>query len=450
MSSPRINPFRPNSPVNPGTFVGRLRELRTIEGALFQARAGLPKHFMLTGERGIGKTSLLVYLTYVAQGQIKVDGTTLRFLVINTDITPDTTPVALVQKVEAALQRQLGKSEKARTLLKDAWSFVQRIEAVGVKVRDAKSAAQANEVLLDDFAYSLATTANRICIDEDAKKVFQAQYDGVLLLIDEGDKAAPELDLGSFLKLLVERLQRHDCNRIAVGLAGLPNLRDVLHESHPSSLRLFDELRLDRLSPVEVGNVIDVCIAEGNRLNSQDIRIDPEARQMLIALSEGYPHFIQQFGYSAYEHSGDSVISSQDVSDSAFGKGGALETIGDRYYRDNFYNKIQKDTYRQVLRIMADQLDGWVTKDQIKTSFKGTETTLNNAIHALRKKGIMISKEGEKGIYRLQHKGFALWIKLQNAPSATTPSVSWSVSLSGAPTTNAQPGIAPDDASRRG
>ena len=74
--------------------------------------------------------------------------------------------------------------------------------------------------------------------------------------------------------------------------------------------------------------------------------------------------------------------------------------------------KIQKESYRQVLRIMADDLDNWVSRDKIKSQFKGADSILNNAIKALRDRHIILSKEGERGMYRLQHKGFALWIKL--------------------------------------
>jgi hypothetical protein len=102
-----------------------------------------------------------------------------------------------------------------------------------------------------------------------------------------------------------------------------------------------------------------------------------------------------------------------DVLLGAFGSRGALDVIGDRYYRDDFYNRIQKESYRQVLRIMADKLDGWVTKQEIRAKFKGNDSTLDNAIKALRDRHIILSKEGERGIYRLQHKGFALWIKLR-------------------------------------
>jgi predicted transcriptional regulator len=60
---------------------------------------------------------------------------------------------------------------------------------------------------------------------------------------------------------------------------------------------------------------------------------------------------------------------------------------------------------------MADELDGWVTLGEIKKKFKGGSTTLTNAIRALRERHIIISKEGVRGVYRLQHKGFAVWIK---------------------------------------
>lgn len=54
-----INPFRPNSPTNPEMFVGRYDEIKRIEGALKQTMANRGHSFLLLGERGIGKTSLL-------------------------------------------------------------------------------------------------------------------------------------------------------------------------------------------------------------------------------------------------------------------------------------------------------------------------------------------------------------------------------------------------------
>lgn len=390
-------------------FVGRVTELDKLKAALLQTRAGQSANFMLTGERGIGKTSLLDYLKDVAAGLIDIGSEKVSFLVIETDIDQKTTQLGLVRKVELGLRRELGKSEKARQWLSTAWQFLQRAEAAGISLKQTRDSEA--DLAIEEFAYSLAETVNRVT-NASSGDTFSAKYDGLLLLIDEADNASADLGLGSFTKLLLERLQRQNCERVMVGLAGLPELRQVLLDSHPSSLRVFEEIPLGRLTDDEVKAVIRICLERANKLNEQKTTITPAAEQTLINLSEGYPHFIQQFGYCAFATDSDGSIDETDVMGSALGKRGGLEIIGDRYYRNDFYNKIQKDSYRQVLRIMADKHDGWVTKAEIKEKFDGKESTLDNAIQALRERHIILSQEGQRGVYRLQHRGFALWIKL--------------------------------------
>lgn len=406
-----VNPFKPYFPVPHGLFVGRIREIDRLEAHLLQTRAGHPSNFMVTGERGIGKSSLLLYTRFVAEGGIPIEGERLNFLVVDTDLDSNTTPFGLIKKIELGLRYELAKSEPARECWKKIWEFVQRIEVQGMSLRSGAE-DKSDEGELEEFSYSLAATCDRVCgtcaVDED----LEGGYDGILILIDEADNASPSLNLGTFLKLLGERLQKRGINRIMFGLAGLTQLRDVLRNSHPSSLRILEELFLDRLSNREVMQVVDMCLAEANEGADTPLTISQKAQELLVFLAEGYPHFIQQFGYSAFEANTDSVIDLDDVRQSALNPRGALEQIGDRYYRDDFYNKIQKDSYRQVLRIMADNLDSWNTKTAIRAKFRGTKSALDNAICALRDRNIIQSKEGVRGVYRLRHKGFALWIKL--------------------------------------
>ncbi len=58
--------------------------------------------------------------------------------------------------------------------------------------------------MVEVFAYSLAETVTRIT-DRSGEDLFSATYDGLLLLIDEADNACSDLELGSFIKLLVEQ-----------------------------------------------------------------------------------------------------------------------------------------------------------------------------------------------------------------------------------------------------
>jgi len=406
-----INPFEPFSPVPHGLFVGRVREIKRLQAHLLQSRAGHPSGFMVTGERGIGKSSLLLYTKFVAEGGIDVSGSRLNFLVVDTDIDSGTTQLDLVRKIELGLRQTLAKSKPTKEFFRKTWEFLQRIEAQGFGLKPSAD-EKPDELMLEEFSYSLAATCERVCGGKNGSDEREERHDGVLILIDEADNASPELQLGSFLKLLNERLQRRECYKVMFGLAGLGNLRDVLRASHASSLRMFEELLLDRLTNEEVINVVDLCLSKANESREAKITITSGAKGLLVFFSEGYPHFIQQFGYSAFEADTDGVIDENDVGQGAFNQRGALEQIGDRYYRDDFYNKIQKDTYRQVLRIMADSLDSWVGKKEISAKFNGKQSALDNAIYALRERHIIQSKEGVRGVYRLRHKGFAFWIKL--------------------------------------
>ena len=404
----KINPFNPNSPTGPGMFAGRGKEIDSIAQILLQTKANKGHGFLLLGQRGIGKTSLLNLVKFQAEGSIETKGEKLNFLVIEIDITKETNLYTIIKKIELALKRKLAKSEPTRKLFADIWNFLGRIEVAGTKVNTSKEFDK--ELLFEEFSYALADTLKRITAKAGEK--FENTHDGILLIIDETDNASKDLDLGTFVKLLMERSQKEGSQQLMIAVAGLPKTKEILIESHPSSIRIFEELNLDRLSDDDIKYVIKRVLDHSEKLNGQRIEIEELAEHNLVRLSEGFPHFIHQYGYCAFELSDGKTITDNNIQQGAFGNNGAIEKIGDKYYRDDFYNKIKVDSYRQVLIIMAEKLDDWVTKKHIKTKFKGQSATLDNAINALRTRGIILSKEGTQGTYRLQDKGFAWWIAM--------------------------------------
>jgi len=408
----KINPFKPGAPIHPGMFVGRLEEIQKIERILHQTKKSFGRNFLIYGERGIGKTSLLQYIKFAANGSIQVEGNKLNFLVVETDITKDTTRKTLINKINLNLKNELGKSENTRKNFETLWSFTKRLEGCGFKLNREEDSRE-DEVIEEEFSISLAETIKRITTPNDSFFSISASYDGLLLIIDEADKASPDLDLGAFCKLLQERLQRKGVEKMVLGLSGLPEIFSVLYESHQSSLRLFEEIPIKRLNNDEISRVISRCMESARELNDKEMQITADAKGYLTTLSEGFPHFIQQFGHSAFEFDSDWTIDKADVFASTFSYNGALEAIGKVYYKKDFYEKIQSSGYRQVLRIMADNMDSWVAKSQIRERFSGPKGILDNAISALINRKIIIPKEDQKGVYRLQNMGFALWIKLQ-------------------------------------
>ena len=160
---------------------------------------------------------------------------------LDLDVEEKTTQRGLIERMTYHLDQALGQSEPARKFLKEAWSFLQRVRVMDSGIEASSRKDNNDEILLDQFAFSLSSIIERICRTESDSSLFNAHYDGILLLIDESDNCSFQLNLGSFIKLLLERLQRRGCNQVLVGLAGLPELRSKLYTSHPSSVRIFQE-----------------------------------------------------------------------------------------------------------------------------------------------------------------------------------------------------------------
>jgi len=264
------------------------------------------------------------------------------------------------------------------------------------------------DMVIDDFAYSLTQTCNRI---SNPQKGEQAK-DGIVFIIDEADNACPDLQIGYFFKTVTEMLQQHGCEKVMFVVAGLPDVVEKLAKSHESSIRIFNHLNVKELSFGDTKYVLDRGISAGNKINAEQTTMGEFAKDHVATLSEGYPHFIQQFAYSAYEHNTDGEISVEDVFNGAFNEGGALDSIGSRYYATDYHSKIKSDEYRQVLAIMAENMSDWIKKSEIREKFTGDDQTLTDALKALTTRKIILKNPSKMGEYRLQQRGFALWIKL--------------------------------------
>jgi len=405
---PKVNPFKPNSPAPTGMFAGRYDEILALEKGLFQAKHNQPSNFMITGDRGIGKSSLLLYLKHLSSGAVdSLEHGSFDFVSISIPVSDKLDILTLIKLSERHISRELSKVETIRSFLSETWSFVQRLRIMDSGISATEQDSEV-ELQLDNFAYSLAETCKRVISPERGEK----KKDGILFLFDECDNATTTLRLGYFFKTVTEALQRYDCKNVMFVIAGLPDTPEKLCKSHESSVRIFSHMKIFELSTTDRKYVVDKGIEEGNRINAEKTSITTVARDYISTLSEGYPHFIQQFAYSAFDHSSDDEISIEDVLDAAFKPGGAIDAIGSRYYETAFYDKIKSDEYRQVLSIMAEKMNSWITKAEIRAKFSGDESTLSNALQALKTRKIILKNSAKTGEYRLQQRGFALWIKI--------------------------------------
>lgn len=381
-------------------FSGRVEELLTLEKILFQTKNGNPQHFAIIGERGIGKSSLFYYLGAVARGDVEsVSAGAFHFLTVNVTFEPATDYVEIIRKVAKALQKCAASHQTAKATASVVWDFLKRWEVAGVKYTPAEQTASSE--LLEELTDATVRTCEALKND----------IDGILILIDEADKPDATANLGEFAKLFTERLSKENCNTVALGLAGLPALLPKLRKSHESAPRVFEVLTLDPLLPDERIAVISKGLDEAEPRNGYRVTTEAAAEQLISMLSEGYPHFIQQFAYCAFEADTDNRIDGADVVKGAFGENGAFKQLGVKYFEGLYFDQISSPEYRRVLRAMAEHGDDWVKRTTVQTATGLKTSTLNNALNALKKRNIIQGKPGRTGEYRLPSKTFAAWLR---------------------------------------
>jgi hypothetical protein len=399
----KYNPFRPNATIQPDLFTGRYDEIDVIEHCLLQTRHSNPQHFLIEGERGIGKSSLMNLQFAIASGKEKTfrEKGKLNFIAISVVLQEQDDLLSLVKKISHKLQTEIRKREALKSLMISAWDLVSRIEAAGVRIHKTDQPFTETE-LLDRLVADFVSVAGSL----------PAGTDGILLLVDEADKGAERTKLGLFCKLLTEELSRQQAERVCIGLAGQPGIVDLLRATHESSPRIFRSLNLAPLSKGECIEVIEKAIAEANKINPRPVEIGITVKRALADLSEGYPHFLQEFCSCAFDADSDCKIDMGDVNRSLLGENGAFDQLGKRYFNQAYF-ATSSDDYRSVLDVMAEGGDGWMERNQIIERTKLKAATVDNALRALKARAVIVQDEAIRGRYRLPTRSFATWIKVR-------------------------------------
>jgi len=398
----KFNPFRPNSIATDELFQGRSDEMQFIERSLFQTKNGNPQHFLIEGERGLGKSSLFLMVSQQAKGEKAIDQKVyVNFIVLNIELDSSQSFFEIIRAISSELKNAISEREKIKSLAKTVWDFLSSWEILGVKYHKIDEGNIQPYEVLNDLVNSLSNLINAA----------KDEIDGIVILLDEADRPTEKASLGEIIKLFTEKLTKKGCDKVLLGITGQPGLVAKLKASHESASRIFTVLTLDPLSETENQKVVHSGLLIANRVNTEKTSIDQDAINLISQLSEGYPHFLQEFAFMAFEADIDGVITVEDVKKGAFGEKGALNQLGEKYFHDLYFTQIASDEYRRVLQAMANFSDDWVNREKIKTIIKIKDTTLNNALQALKTRGIILSHPSQQGAFKLPTKSFAAWIK---------------------------------------
>lgn len=284
------NPFAPGAGTPPPELVGRQETLENARTSFARIKVGRPaKSFLLVGLRGVGKTVLLNRFQEIAEA----DGFKT-FLVEAPDAKR--LPALLVpalRKILLSLDRSENISEHVRQCWRVLKSFAQSFKIeygdVGLSIESQIGSADSGDLETD-------LTDLFLVVGEAAK----ARGTPVAIMIDE----MQYLDVKelSALIMAIHKVCQKQLPLMLVG-AGLPQLVGLTGKTKSYAERLFDFPKIGQLGKKDAQDALQRPVRREN------VQFAIPALDEILRVTEGYPYFLQEWGYHTWNVSNGSPIS---------------------------------------------------------------------------------------------------------------------------------------------
>lgn len=330
--NPITNPFAPGAGTPPPELAGRDEIREKMRVAIERTRLSLPtKSILMVGLRGVGKTVLLDRMREDAEG---ADIQTLRIE------APEnrSLPAILAPQLRQALLR-LSRNEQAKHLAQRA------LRALSGFAKSLKVKYEDIEVGFDfDPEPGLADNGD---LEHDLQALLEAAGNaahgaGTALAIFADELQYVKEDE---LAALITSLHRTAQRRLPVVLvgAGLPQLRDRMGRAKSYAERLFDFPEIGPLPPGATG------LAIAKPAKEQGVEITPDALDLIVRDTHGYPYFVQEWGKHSWDVAKKSPITATDVE---VASRAAIAALDESFFRVRFDRLTPAE--KKYLRAMAE------------------------------------------------------------------------------------------------
>ena len=393
--TPESSPFRPGQPIPAEFFVGRRDAIERLSGLVRAANRGVFKTGFITGERGIGKSSLASFVRHLCERESQVTGCHVY--------------LGGVHDLHEMARRTFDR------LLKDSidrpW-HQQVVEFFGDRVRKVGLFGVSVEL-------ALSTQDLRTIVDSFTRSVRQLmrnleQRTSLLLILDDINGLAGSVDFAHWLKSVVDEVATSQQEtRLCILLVGLEERRQELIRNQPSLARVFDLVDITPWTGGEVEQFYRDSFASGNAV------LSAASLRFLERYTGGLPVLAHEIGDAVWHTARSQTITQDEI---VTGVARAAEIIGRKLLEPQVFRAIQSDRYRAILRKMAGE-PSRMTFHRGELAARLTQEerrVLDNFLRRMRNLGALLSDPDVRGGYRFPNRLHALYYSMQSQPKRQT------------------------------
>lgn len=363
------NPFSPGAGAPPPELVGRDPILEDALVLMRRIKRKRPeKSLLLTGLRGVGKTVLLREMDRMArdEGYKTISMEAHEGKALGTMIVQD------LWNLLFELDRLAGFGNKVKRSLSVLRSFISALKitvnevTIGLDIDPERGTADSGDLEFDlpNLFVAVAEAA-------------EERNSAIAILIDEIQYLSQK-ELSALI-MAMHKIQQRQLPLILLG-AGLPILPALAGDSKSYAERLFSFPIIGALSESEAAKALqDPAQEEGVVFESCSLA-------EIFRLTKGYPYFLQEWGYQAWNHAQGSPITLQTVQSAS---DLVIKRLDENFFRVRFDRLTRSE--KIFLREMASLGRGPYKTGEIADLLKIKVTSIGKSRANLIKKGMIYS-----------------------------------------------------------
>jgi hypothetical protein len=405
--------FVPSAEIDdPHRFSGRRDQVRALTNALY-VEGSVP---MILGQRGLGKSSLAVQLSRIAQGDVELltalelDRLALpehrRFMTLYIRCSDSTKNFAglIQQMINAAEALRFVKVGETADRYRALDKTTKR--RVSLKVFSAETTTRYEERMAELNTKKFTPTEKLIHLTETMTDLYDQP---ILFIVDEIDRIAPLKGLASFLK-------SHSSAILKFAIVGIGANQSELVADHASVHRQIEAVVVKPMSLEELESIVsrtEEFLAE----RDEPFEFSPDARRQLAKTAGGYPWFVHVIGQAALldaDERGSRDIVQKTIGDAIAAL--ATNRFARMYY--DLYQQAVRDSYQReyVLRLCAAWGDEHIPTSEIYPKAKalgvsGPSTYLGHLTKSDCGKILVRSQQQARALYRFADEMFKVYVR---------------------------------------